>query len=85
MSTIRVGDVELFYEEHGSGDPLLLIMGFATDSTAWLFQLPEFAARYRTIAFRQQRPKVLGRSRYLAELRHQRVGRHRLCFAVGDE
>jgi pimeloyl-ACP methyl ester carboxylesterase len=51
MSTTRVGDVELFYEAHGSGDPLLLIMGFATDSTAWLFQLPAFAARYRTVAF----------------------------------
>jgi hypothetical protein len=27
MSTVTVGDVELYYEEHGSGDPPLLIMG----------------------------------------------------------
>jgi len=51
MSTVTVGDVELYYEEHGSGDPLLLIMGLAADSTAWMFQLPAFAERYRTIVF----------------------------------
>src|SRR5947207_6565603 len=51
MSTVRVGDIEMYYEEHGSGDPLLLVMGLAADSTAWLFQVPEFARRYRTIVF----------------------------------
>ena len=51
MSTVTVDDVELYYEEHGSGDPLLLIMGLAADSMAWMFQLPSFAERYRTIVF----------------------------------
>jgi len=51
MSTARVGSVDLYHEEHGSGDPLLLIMGLAADSTAWMFQLPAFAPRYRTIIF----------------------------------
>jgi pimeloyl-ACP methyl ester carboxylesterase len=51
MSTARVGDIELYYEEHGKGDPLLLIMGLAADSRAWMFQLPAFAERYRTIVF----------------------------------
>ncbi len=51
MSTVNVGSVELYYEEHGSGDPLLLIMGLAADSRAWMFQIPDFARRYRTIAF----------------------------------
>jgi 3-oxoadipate enol-lactonase len=51
MSTAAVGDVELFYEEQGTGDPLLLVMGLAADSTAWMFQVPEFARHYRTIAF----------------------------------
>lgn len=51
MGTVTVGDVELYYEEHGSGDPLLLIMGLAADSQAWLFQTPAFAERYRTIVF----------------------------------
>jgi 3-oxoadipate enol-lactonase len=51
MPKARVGDIEMYYEEHGRGDPLLLIMGLAADSTAWMFQVPDFAARYRTIVF----------------------------------
>jgi 3-oxoadipate enol-lactonase len=51
MSTVRTGDIDVYYEQHGSGDPLLLIMGLAADSTAWLFQVPEFARHYRTIVF----------------------------------
>src|SRR5262249_12183396 len=46
MSTVKLGDIELYYEERGNGDPLLLIMGLAADSTAWMFQLPEFSQRY---------------------------------------
>jgi 3-oxoadipate enol-lactonase len=51
MSIAKVDSIELYYEEQGSGDPLLLIMGLAADSTAWLFQIPDFAKHYRTIAF----------------------------------
>jgi len=51
MSIAKVDSIELYYEEHGSGDPLLLIMGLAADSTAWLFQVPDFAKNYRTIVF----------------------------------
>ena len=58
MSTAKVGDVDLYYEEHGHGDPLLLIMGLAADSTAWLFQVPAFAEHYRTITFDNRRLKA---------------------------
>src|SRR5690349_15522839 len=51
MSMANVDSIQLYYEEHASGDPLLLIMDLAADSTAWLFQIPDFAPRYRTIAF----------------------------------
>jgi 3-oxoadipate enol-lactonase len=51
MPTAKIGDVELYHEEHGTGDPLLCIMGFATDSTGWMLQLPAFAERYRTVVF----------------------------------
>jgi 3-oxoadipate enol-lactonase len=51
MSTAKVDSVEIYYEEHGSGEPLLLIMGLAADSMAWLFQVPEFSKHYRTITF----------------------------------
>src|SRR4029077_10122354 len=51
MTTAKFDSIELYYEEHGRGDPLLLIMGLAADSTAWIFQVPDFARRYRTITF----------------------------------
>jgi len=51
MSTTHINGIDMYYEEHGSGDPLLLIMGLAADSTAWMFQVPDFSARYRTIVF----------------------------------
>jgi 3-oxoadipate enol-lactonase len=51
MSIAKVGSIELYYEEQGTGDPLLLIMGLAADSQAWVFQIPDFARHYRTIAF----------------------------------
>ena len=51
MSIAKVGAIDLYYDEQGSGDPLLLVMGLAADSAAWLFQVPDFARRYRTIVF----------------------------------
>jgi 3-oxoadipate enol-lactonase len=41
----------LYYEVHGEGDPLLCVMGLATDSVAWIPQLKDFSARHRTITF----------------------------------
>jgi pimeloyl-ACP methyl ester carboxylesterase len=51
MSSATIGSLDVYYEEHGNGDPLLLIMGLAADSTAWMFQVPDFARHYRTIVF----------------------------------
>lgn len=51
MSTAHVNGIDVYYEEQGSGDPLLLIMGLAADSLAWMFQLPDFSKHFRTIVF----------------------------------
>ena len=51
MPTVRVGDIEMFYQDVGDGEPLVLIMGFGGDTTAWVFQIPDFSARHRVIAF----------------------------------
>jgi len=51
MPKARVNGIELNYVEAGSGDPLLLIMGFGGDHLAWAFQMPVFAQKYRVIAF----------------------------------
>lgn len=51
MPKVRVGDIEMFYVEAGSGPPLLLIMGFGGDHQAWGYQFRVFAERHRVIAF----------------------------------
>jgi len=51
MPTAHVNGIDLHWEESGGGDPLLLIMGLAADSVAWMLQRDAFAAHYRTIVF----------------------------------
>ncbi len=43
--------IRLHYEEHGSGEPLLLIMGTGADRRFWSAQVPSFRERYRTIVY----------------------------------
>jgi pimeloyl-ACP methyl ester carboxylesterase len=50
MPKIRVGDIEIHYQEAGSGFPLILVHGLNGDLTGWALVLPEFSKHYRTIA-----------------------------------
>lgn len=52
MPSVTVNGVRLFYEEAGAPDapPLVLIMGWGGDHTAWALQVPAFAAEHRVIA-----------------------------------
>ena len=51
MPHLQSNGVSLYYEEHGSGEPLLLIMGFTVSSIGWHWNIPAFAQSFRTIAF----------------------------------
>lgn len=43
---------KLYYEVHGEGEPLVLIMGIGYDATLWgLHQIPAFSERLQVIAF----------------------------------
>ena len=42
---------ELHVEEHGDGEPLLLIEGLGQGSWAWSRQVPVFSERFRTITY----------------------------------
>jgi 3-oxoadipate enol-lactonase len=43
--------VRLHYELHGSGEPVLLIMGLGSNAHGWHRTIPWLAERYRVIAF----------------------------------
>lgn len=52
MPFAQVRDLRLYYEEHGAGDPLVLLNGaLDTIATDWERHLPVFAARYRVAAY----------------------------------
>lgn len=50
MPKINLGDMEMNYQEQGSGIPLILIHGLNGDLTGWIFVMPELAKFYWTIA-----------------------------------
>src|ERR1700737_4367301 len=46
------GNIDLFYEDHGSGTPVVLIHGYPLDGHSWEKQLPPLlSAGYRVIAY----------------------------------
>lgn len=54
----------LYYEVHGEGEPLVLIMGLGADILAWMLQLPAFSERFRTVAIDN---RDVGRSDYVED------------------
>lgn len=49
MPTAKVGDINIYYEDQGKGEVLLLIPGIGCDSTYWFRQIPAFSKKYRVI------------------------------------
>lgn len=62
MPTATCNGIELYYEVHGTGEPLLCVMGLAADTRGWVFNVPAFADRHRTIIFDN---RDVGRSGYV--------------------
>ncbi len=44
----------LYVEEHGDGEPLLLLEGLGQAAWAWRYQVPIFAERFRTLVYDQR-------------------------------
>jgi 3-oxoadipate enol-lactonase len=52
QKNIPVGDIEIYYEVHGCGEPLLMIMGLGGSILDWGWVLPpKLAERYQVILF----------------------------------
>jgi pimeloyl-ACP methyl ester carboxylesterase len=50
MPSVDVGSASLFYEERGSGDPVVFVHGIPTDYRAWSAQMEPLSKRFRTIS-----------------------------------
>ena len=50
MSQAEVDGIELYYEEAGTGTPLVLLHGLGSSIEDWEYQIPEFSRHYRVIA-----------------------------------
>ncbi len=49
MPYLSVDDAQLYYDEEGSGPPLLFIHGLGSSTKDWFAQVPYFADQYRVI------------------------------------
>ena len=51
MPTIRANGIDIYYEQHGAGPDLVLIMGLGAHLGAWALQTPAFARHFRVTLF----------------------------------
>jgi pimeloyl-ACP methyl ester carboxylesterase len=51
MPTVRANGIEIYYELHGQGDPLVLIMGLRRNTEWWYRQLPALSQHFTVLAF----------------------------------
>jgi pimeloyl-ACP methyl ester carboxylesterase len=47
----KVGDIKIYYEVHGYGEPLVMISGCGADVSAWANQVPALSMKYHVITF----------------------------------
>jgi pimeloyl-ACP methyl ester carboxylesterase len=51
MPTVKANDINIYYEIHGQGEPLLMIQGYGQYSAHWTTVIPSFSKEYRVIIF----------------------------------
>ena len=49
MPTLSIGDAELYYEDAGGGEPLLLVPGLSGRGSFWANQVTEFSRDFRVV------------------------------------
>jgi 3-oxoadipate enol-lactonase len=51
MPRTRIGNIEMYYEVHGSGEPVVLIHGLSMDSSTWFNQVSVLSQNYQVVVF----------------------------------
>ncbi len=73
MPTVKVGDINIYYETHGEGEPLLLINGYGQYSGHWEALVPVFSGEFKVIIFdnrgtgRSDKPKLEYTAKMMAD------------------
>ena len=51
MPIIKANGIDMYYELHGTGQPLVLIAGYTGDHTFWKFMLSDLAKHFKVLIF----------------------------------
>lgn len=51
MAKIKVNDIDMYYEIHGEGEPLVLIEGLGYSTWMWCKQVEELSKKFKVIIF----------------------------------
>ena len=51
MSKVKVNGIELYYESHGQGYPMIFLHGFSSTHEMWQYQVPALSKEYRFITY----------------------------------
>jgi pimeloyl-ACP methyl ester carboxylesterase len=51
MPIQKVNGIEIYYEIHGKGEPLILIMGLRRNAEWWYRQIPDLSKHFRVLVF----------------------------------
>lgn len=51
MPLVKVNNINLYYESHGSGEPLVLLPGFASGIWSWFRQIEALSKHFNVIVF----------------------------------
>lgn len=49
MAKVKINDIELYYEVHGTGEPLICLSGFTADHLSWTSVLEKFTKKFQVI------------------------------------
>ncbi|MFI4918581.1 MAG: alpha/beta fold hydrolase [Legionellales bacterium] len=51
MAKIKINDIAMYYELHGSGESVVFIAGFGADHTVWSMLVDQFKDQYQVVVF----------------------------------
>ena len=64
MPIEKLNGIDIHYEVHGTGEPIVLIMGFGAQGNAWNYMVPPLSKEYQVITFDNRGTGKSGRPNY---------------------